>query len=356
MSNNSKKTALVWKYFSVDLKNQSIAICLLCPQMPAKNYENSRIPRGGKTTNSGYGTSNQKAHLKSYHSKEYNELISAEENKKQKTEMKNQEELQSKFVSIPEFFKLKEPLPKTSEKWKMITKDIALIIFQDNLPYSIVEKLGFKIFMHNYEKRYEIPSRKYFSKTIIPEMYNKTKDLLADSFKLNVIKAALTTDIWTSNANESFLSLTIHYISENFERHNMFLEIADFPSPHTYDRILATISYIIKKFKLNDEQIFMILHDSASNMHKAFSHNQFYSVNCSNHIMQLAINDSIDENINIKNLIEKIKKIVAHFNRSSKSWQKLKETEAILGIDKKKMISYSVTRWNGQFLMLERCD
>jgi hypothetical protein len=35
--------------------------------------------------------------------------------------------------------------------------------------------------------------------------------------------------------------------------------------------------------------------------------------------MQLAINDSIDENINIKNLIEKIKKIVAHFNRSSKS-------------------------------------
>jgi hypothetical protein len=84
--------------------------------MPAKNYENSRIPRGGKTTNSGYGTSNQKAHLKSYHSKEYNELISAEENKKQKTEMKNQEELQSKFVSIPEFFKLKEPLPKTSEK------------------------------------------------------------------------------------------------------------------------------------------------------------------------------------------------------------------------------------------------
>lgn len=364
MSSKFEKIALVWKYFLVDPQDESIAICLKCPQKNAQGYEVGRIPRGGKTTNHGYGTSNQKAHLKNHHLPEYNELMEAEGLQKKKKEANKQEELKSKYVSVPDFYKIKEPLQKSSEKWKMITKDIAIMLFQDSLPYLIVEKVGFKALMYHYEKRYQIPSRKYFSQTVIPEIYQQTKETLIYLLQTFLVKASFTTDIWTSNSNDAYLSLTIHYISEHFERHNFLLEIANFPPPHTYDRILAVITNILQDFKIAKEQIYMILHDSASNMKKAFPQDSVSSINCSNHLMQLAMNDALnnkqdpnsEKNNTIYNLIEKLKKIVVHFHRSTTSWKKLKTTEAKLKIEKKKLVSYSETRWNGQFLMLERID
>jgi hypothetical protein len=105
------------------------------------------------------------------------------------------------------------------------------------------------------------------------------------------------------------------------------LEIANFPPPHTYDRILAVITNILQDFKIAKEQIYMILHDSASNMKKAFPQDSVSSINCSNHLMQLAMNDALnnkqdpnsEKNNTIYNLIEKLKKIVVHFHRSTTS-------------------------------------
>lgn len=56
----------------------------------------------------------------------------------------------------------------------MIGRMIAL----DNQPFSIVEDDGFKRLINYLEPRYEIPNRTYFSRTFIPDLYEKEFQLL----------------------------------------------------------------------------------------------------------------------------------------------------------------------------------
>ena len=44
---------------------------------------------------------------------------------------------------------------------------------------------------------------------------------------------SITTDVWSSKfAKESFISLTAHYLDEEFDRHHAVLACAHFPGEH----------------------------------------------------------------------------------------------------------------------------
>ena len=44
---------------------------------------------------------------------------------------------------------------------------------------------------------------------------------------------ALTTDIWTSMATETYMTVTAHYIDPNWKLQNFVLETLSFPERHT---------------------------------------------------------------------------------------------------------------------------
>jgi hypothetical protein len=64
-------------------------------------------------------------------------------------------------------------------------------------PYTFLEGVGFLNLMHLAEPRYVIPSRKYFSNTVVPEIYKSNFELLKLklSLELENSKAAFTSDI-----------------------------------------------------------------------------------------------------------------------------------------------------------------
>lgn len=49
------------------------------------------------------------------------------------------------------------------------------MIALDNQPLSIVENTGFRNLMRKFKPKYNIPDKKYFIDTIIPQFYNETK-------------------------------------------------------------------------------------------------------------------------------------------------------------------------------------
>ncbi len=57
---------------------------------------------------------------------------------------------------------------------------------------------------------YLIPSRKFFSETAIPQIYNKVKSEVKEKLS-RAERVALTCDVWTSQAKESYVTLTAHY-------------------------------------------------------------------------------------------------------------------------------------------------
>jgi hypothetical protein len=87
----------------------------------------------------------------------------------------------------------------------------------DIQPYSITSDTGFQRLLRKTCPNYNIPSRNYFTDTIIPDIFQKVKTELQTSLD-KATKISLTTDIWTAPTNNSpFLSIKGHWLSNEFE-------------------------------------------------------------------------------------------------------------------------------------------
>ena len=64
------------------------------------------------------------------------------------------------------------------------------MIATDNQPFSVVHDTGFNHLIKTLEPRYVLPSRKYFSKSIVPDINAKLAEMLVD-----VPYLSLTTDM-----------------------------------------------------------------------------------------------------------------------------------------------------------------
>ena len=64
------------------------------------------------------------------------------------------------------------------------------------------------------QPRYKIPSGKYFSTTLIPQMFEKCKETVQKIVQVQN-SIVLTTDIWSSRGHDSVLSFTAHFTTED---------------------------------------------------------------------------------------------------------------------------------------------
>ena len=83
------------------------------------------------------------------------------------------------------------------------------------MPIYSVEKEGFKKLLHSFDSQYELPSRKYFSKTAIPKLYAKNREIVEEELK-SVDYFSATADMWSSHSLQPYLSSTIHFVGDDW--------------------------------------------------------------------------------------------------------------------------------------------
>src|SRR5678815_3093985 len=102
------------------------------------------------------------------------------------------------------------------------------MIAVDNLPFYFVEDIGFKRLINHVCPQCNIPSRRYFSEEIIQTINKRVKNKI--TLQLQEIQAiSLTSDIWTcSYNNESIISISGHWIDQDFQRKSGTIQISSF--------------------------------------------------------------------------------------------------------------------------------
>lgn len=81
--------------------------------------------------------------------------------------------------------------------------------------------------MQAAQPQYNIPSRPYFSETVIPRIYERVHEKIL--YQISLMKnISFTTDMWTSVNNESYISLTAHFIDDNFSLKQALLNVKYF--------------------------------------------------------------------------------------------------------------------------------
>ena len=219
------KSSIVWNYFEFHTNKDGIkddekrVVCRLCERS---------IAFSGNTTN-------LKQHLQNHHPSVLSSYSTSDESSRQTT-------LES-MAFIP-----KKKFSAGSKRSLNITDGLVEFISKDMMPISIVEGKGFINFLKILEPQYSLPSRK----TITKRLEDKYDQIRASvQMKLDSMPAAaLTLDYWTSRATDSYLGITVHCISVDWQMVSYVLETKEVIERHTSENVAEDIKVVVHKWGL----------------------------------------------------------------------------------------------------------
>ncbi|XP_074034348.1 E3 SUMO-protein ligase ZBED1-like [Leptinotarsa decemlineata] len=241
------------------------------------------------------------------------------------------------------------PKPINLVTKKKIDRCLMSLFTKDYQPFSVVEDEGFRSFVNCLNPAYQLPSRKTITYTLLPSIYEETFHNLQSKIK-DVRSVTLTTDCWTSINIESFMAVTIHYI-DNFQLHSALLECSSFPQDHTSENLANQLKKVVVTWGL-ENKILIAVSDNTLNIKKAIKYElKWKHFGCFAHTINLIAEEAI---VIAEDLIKKVRDIVSHFKRSSKSMTRLIDIQKQMGKSPNKLLQDVRTRWNSTFYMVQR--
>ena len=85
-------------------------------------------------------------------------------------------------------------------------------IIKDVQPLSIVESEWFQSFTEALDPKYELPSRRTVTSTLLPNLYKTVREKVSSEVKNSFSKVSLTTDSWTSRNTENYVTVWQHIL------------------------------------------------------------------------------------------------------------------------------------------------
>jgi len=253
--------------------------------------------------------------------------------------------------SVTSYFKRTLMYDSTSSRRKELDTALMWMVASDFQPYNIVENKGFKEFIYTLDPRYTLPSKHTLKYNYINKYYNKGIDILKDMLN-HAQYIAITCDTWTSCSNESYLSVTSHFVNSNFDLKSAVLAVQKLHdvTNHTAENIARTLEDVFNEWKIKNK-ITCIVTDNAASMLKACEILKIRNLPCFAHTLNLVVQDCMKLDC-INDILTKCKNIVKFFKSSSTAMEKFKIEQ---NSEKPYTLIQEVpTRWNSTYAMIKR--
>ncbi|KAJ8014498.1 hypothetical protein DPEC_G00040850 [Dallia pectoralis] len=125
------------------------------------------------------------------------------------------------------------------------------------------------------------------------------------------------------------MSLTVHFITEDFELKSRCLQTAFFPESHTAENI-------------------------AEGLREAALLNKWTRLQCFGHRLHLAVENAVKKDGRIDRAVGVCKKLVSHFSHSWKASDALAKAQKEINLPSHCLISECQTRWGSRQMMISR--
>jgi len=177
--------------------------------------------------------------------------------------------------------------PCCDSRQEQITGLVSEMLVANMLPVALVESPEFRALLSFLEPAYKPPCRQTMTSRL-QTMAEKRRCVIRETMQTDATAVAVTTDIWTSMANDPYISLTASYITPAWTMRTPTLANTLMDERHTQINITARLSDITSDWRLSDKVV-AVVHDGAANMRDCGGRNGWIDVECSAHKVHLSV-------------------------------------------------------------------
>ena len=188
-----------------------------------------------------------------------------------------------------------------------------------------------------FEPRYIPPDRKALSTHYMVELYQREKSKITGQISKGMSHFAITTDAWSSRANHSYISCTVHYITDSWKLQNHLLDTSECSMDHTGVNLASELETILNNWHIGVDKLSGCTTDNASNIVSAMSILEWAHFRCFGHTLQLGVKEAM-EIPQVSRATGRAKRLVSHFHHSSKSTYVLRQKQSDLKHDQLSLI------------------
>ena len=203
-----------------------------------------------------------------------------------------------------------EPYKSTETRKCHIDNLILELITTDMQPISVVEDAGFRKLVKYLDPRYTMVSRKHLSKKLLPTRYHEEKaNLIIALQKAEFV--AITTDQWTSKANDGYTTYTCHHIDDQWQMKSAVLSTRSERKRHTAVNLAEDITKCLEEFDLV-QKVSAVVTDNAKNATNSVAIAEAQDEveggqRCFAHTLNLIIKHSLENDSETQKMIAKVK-------------------------------------------------
>ncbi|XP_077234500.1 zinc finger BED domain-containing protein RICESLEEPER 2-like [Tasmannia lanceolata] len=245
-------------------------------------------------------------------------------------------------------------------------QELAKMIILHQYPFHMVEDIGFVKFVKSLQPQFKMVTCNNIMGDCLA-IFQKEKQKLEEFLKNVPGKISLTSNMWTFNQNVGYMSLTAHFIDNDWKLHKRILNFKIFtmdPSIHLENALTHSISMSLLDWNIkeklstitldnfcNSDTVIEILQENFPEKNMLPLNGQLFCMSCCENILNTIARDELDE---IGETIHKVRESVKYVKASHAQQQEFDEIAQQVRVSTKKSLCLDTqSKWNSTYLMLE---
>uniref|UniRef100_A0A803MNZ9 hAT-like transposase RNase-H fold domain-containing protein n=1 Tax=Chenopodium quinoa TaxID=63459 RepID=A0A803MNZ9_CHEQI len=210
--------------------------------------------------------------------------------------------------------------------YDIVREMLSIAVVKHDFPFQFAEYSAVRKLINYINPDVKLVSRNTLKADVL-KMFKREKDKLKEELSVVKGRISLTSDCWTSITTDGYMSLTAHFVDNQWNLQKKILNFRFLPPPHTSVHMSDHVYDFLKEWGIQ-KKIMCITLDNAS------SNDVFADV--------------------IKNELDLVRETVKYCKGSQARKQRFLTCVAHVELDSSRGLRQDVpTRWNSTYLMLE---
>ncbi|XP_018430288.1 PREDICTED: zinc finger BED domain-containing protein 6-like [Nanorana parkeri] len=252
--------------------------------------------------------------------------------------------------------------PPNHPKAQAWNRNITELICEMALPHSFIGSKAFQKFMARADLQYTVPTRSFFSKRAVPQVYEAVCENIASELKRSACPYIhITAHVWSADLTAYYLSLTAHWsvmdpdADQPAERKYALLCIKRFPKELTEVSIQQELIRQANLWLLSNALApGFFISNRDFNLVQAIKGANCTYIPCFTQSINLLVKDFLQNNRYIAGMLAVARNVCGHFIHSARARRILAELQYQNNLPKQSLKLETVPHWTSTFYMLQR--